>query len=107
MGHVSENAVQEAIDGIIVNREKRREIQRMTAREMTEYLVRLYRHGFEDGADAIQHYLEETRSQAEAEAMPFEEVTLEWDDVLAVIAKVRGIGAKTIAKIDQKLREVY
>lgn len=100
MGHVSEKAVQEAIEGIVVNREKRRVIQRMTANELTEYLVRLYRHGFEDGADAIQNLLED-RVQEE------EEVTVLWDDVLAVISEVRGIGAKTIQKIDQKLREVY
>lgn len=101
MGYVSEKAVQEAIEGIVVNREKRRVIQRMTANELTEYLVRLYRHGFEDGADAIQCLLEDRVPEDE------EEVSVAWDDVLAVIAEVRGIGAKTIQKIDQKLREVY
>lgn len=104
MGYVSEKAVQEAIEGIVVNREKRRDIQRMTAREMTAYLVRLYRAGFEDGADAIQKHLEERVPEDE---IPFDEVKIGWEDVLEVISEVRGIGAKTIRKIDEKLREVY
>ena len=99
MGFVSEKAVQEAIEGIVVNREKRRDIQRMTAKEMTEYLVRLYRSGFEDGADAIQRHLEDTVDE--------DEVSISWDDVLKVIADVRGIGEKTVRKIDERLREVY
>ena len=105
MGYVSEKAVQEAVEGIVVNREKRRDIQRLSTRDMTAYLVRIYRAGFEDGADAIQKHLEDTVDHATDEAM--DEVSIAWDDVLKVISEVRGIGAKTIRKIDEKLKEVY
>ena len=107
MSYVSDAAVEAIIEDLRVTREKRRSIQNMTREQLQRYLVYLYRQGFEAGADAIQKYLEEQREQAEAEAMPFEEVKLDWEDVLAVIAKVKGIGPKTLQAIDNKLKEEF
>lgn len=100
---VSDKIMNQAIDELIINREKRRAIQQMTTKELTAYLVRIYRFGFEDGADAC-----EQAAKMEAEkALPFEEVQVDWEDVLQLIREVKGIGPKTVAKIDEKLKEAY
>ena len=102
MSYVSDTAVEAVIDELRVTREKRRSIQNMTREQLQRYLVHLYRAGFEAGADAIQKYLEQTVEPAEEE-----EVSVAWEDVLAVIAKVKGVGPKTLQAIDKKLREEY
>ena len=100
---VSEEAVQNVTNELVINREKRRAIQQMTTKELTAYLVRIYRFGFEDGADACEH-----AAKMEAEkALPFEDVQVDWEDVLQLIREVKGIGPKTVAKIDEKLKEAY
>ena len=37
----------------------------------------------------------------------FEEISVSWEDVLAVIAEVKGVGPKILANIDKKLKEKY
>lgn len=98
MGRVSEDAVKVATDELVVNREKRRQIQKMTTEELKRYLVRIYRMGFEDGADACEQ-------AARKEAEETEEVKVDWGDVLMVIGEVKGIGPKMLDAIDKKMKE--
>lgn len=105
MGYVSDAAVEAIIEDLRVTREKRRDIQHMTREQLQRYLVYLYRQGFEAGADAIQKYLEQTVDHAADENM--DEVSVAWEDVLNVIAQVKGVGPKTLQAIDKKLREEY
>lgn len=107
MSYVSDTAVEAVIDELRVIREKRRSIQNMNRDELQRYLVAIFREGFDAGADAIQKHLEIIHEQAEDEALPFEEVQVAWDDVLNVIAQVKGIGPKMLEKIDSKLKETY
>ena len=105
MGYVSDEAVNSIIAELSVNRDKRRSIQRMSKEELQRYLVHLYREGFEAGADAIRRHLEETRNHVQDEGI--EEVRLDWEDVLAVIAGVKGVGPEILSEIDNKLKETY
>ncbi|MBQ6232827.1 MAG: hypothetical protein IJJ80_04910 [Clostridia bacterium] len=105
--YVSDEAAEAVVAELKVTREKRRGIQSMTQEQLQRYLVYLYRQGFEAGADAIQQHLEMIHEQAEEEALPFEDVQVAWEDVLAVIAQVKGIGPKMLEKIDSKLKETY
>ena len=107
MGWVSEESFEEVAAGLIMTREKRREIQKMNRDDLQRYLIRLYKLGFEDGMDALQAMLEEKAEEAEGYTVPFEEITLDWEDVLSVIARVRGIGPRLLQKIDEKLKEEY
>lgn len=104
MSYVSDAAVEAIVSELRVTREKRRDIQHMTRDQLQRYLVYLYRAGFEAGADAIQKHLA-ALSHAEDEGV--EEVTVGWEDVLNVIADVKGIGPKLLGEIDKKLREEY
>ena len=104
MGWVSDEAFEAVAAGVLVTRERRREIQHMTREQLQRYLVYLYRAGFEAGADAIQKHLV-ALSHADDENV--DEVSVSWDDVLGVIADVKGIGPKMLQKIDEKLRETY
>lgn len=99
MGRVSEEAVSKVVSEMVVNREKRRQIQKMTTEELKRYLVRIYRMGFEDGADACEQ-------AARKEAEETEEVKVDWGDVLRIIGEVKGIGPKMLDAIDQKMKEV-
>ena len=45
--------------------------------------------------------------EATEEALPFEEISVEWEEVLGVIAEVKGVGPKILANIDKKLKEKY
>ena len=104
MSYVSDAAVEAIVSDLRVTREKRRDIQHMTREQLQRYLVTLYRAGFEAGADAIQRHLA-ALSHADDESA--EEVSVSWEDVLNVIADVKGIGPKMLKKIDEKLRETY
>lgn len=95
---VTEEAVQRVLSEMVVNREKRRQIQKMTTEELKQYLVRIYRMGFEDGADACEQ-------AARKEAEETEEVKVDWGDVLRVIGEVKGIGPKMLDAIDKKMKE--
>ncbi len=96
---VTEEAVQRVLSEMVVNREKRRQIQKMTTEELKRYLVRIYRMGFDDGADACEQ-------AARKEAEETEEVKVDWGDVLKLIGEVKGIGPKMLDAIDQKMKEV-
>ena len=104
MGYVSDDAVNAVIEELKMSREKRRAIQSMSKEELQRYLVHLYREGFEDGAEAIQKHLA-ALSHAEDEGV--EEVSIGWEDVLAVIADVKGMTNSMLDAIDKKLKEVY
>lgn len=101
---VAPEAEEKAFSEIVVTREQRRRIQNMKRDELTRYLIHLYRDGFEDGIDTLQ---EELAQKVEKDALPFEEVSVDWEDVLAVIGQVRGIGPGLLQRIDKKLREEY
>ena len=105
MSYVSDEAVQTVLDGLVINRIKRRAIQSMSREDLQRYVVHLYRQGFEDGAEAVQNKLSE-KADVEPED-DTEEISVAWDDVLAVIGEVKGIGPKMLAAIDSKLREAY
>lgn len=96
---VTEEAVNRVVSEMVVNREKRRRIQQMTTEELKRYLVRIYRMGYEDGADACEQ-------AARKEAEEAEEVKADWGDVLRMIGEVKGIGPKMLDAIDQKMKEV-
>ena len=105
MYRVSPDAEELALKDLNVTREKRRRIQAMTKDELQRYLVHLYRGGFEDGVNAVQERLAD-----EADIEPEDDVTevqVGWEDVLKVIGEVKGVGPKTLAAIDQKLKEAY
>lgn len=104
MGYVSDDAVNAVIEELKMSREKRRSIQSMNKDELQRYLVHLYREGFEDGAEAVQKHLA-ALSHAEDEGV--EEVSVGWEDVLAVIADVKGMTNSMLDAIDKKLKEVY
>lgn len=101
--YVSDEAVEAIISELSVTREKRRAIQKMSREELQRYLVGIFRAGFNNGADAIQRHLA-TKAEEEEET---EEVSIGWEDVLEVIATVKGIGPKTIRAIDERLKETY
>lgn len=95
---VSEEAVKSVTEELVVNRKKKRVIQQMTTKELTRYLVTIYRLGFEAGADAVDKAMRQ-------EAEECEEVQADWLDVLRIISEVKGIGPKLTAAIDEKLKE--
>ena len=98
---VSDEAVNRVTEELVINREKKRAIQQMTTKELTAYLVRIYRLGFEAGADAVEQAAEKKKD----EALPFVEV--DWEDVLQLISEVKGVGPKLTQAIDEKLRREY
>lgn len=104
MSYVSDAAVEAIVADLRVTREKRRDIQHMSKDELQRYLIHLYREGFEDGAEALQRHLS-ALSHADDEGV--EEVSIGWEDVLRVIADVKGMTNDMLAAIDKKLKETY
>lgn len=105
---VSDAAVDQVMEELVINREKKRAIQGMTTPELTRYLVRLYRLGFEAGADAIEQAMkQEAAARHSGPEEEYEEIKADWDDVLRLISEVKGIGPKLTWAIDQKLKEAY
>ena len=102
--YVSEDAFKTAIDELKVTREKRRQIQSFSRQELATYLGRLYKKGFEDGANAVQDEVNEEINSIKGDD---EEVSVEWEDVLKVIGEVQGVSEKLLADIDSKLKEAY
>lgn len=105
--YVSDNTIEQLARELNVNWALRREIQGMSREELQRYLVNLYLVGFEDGAAAIQKHLNVIAERKQAKEADVEEVSIGWDEVLGVIADVKGIGPKLLEAIDSKLREVY
>lgn len=102
--YVSDQAFEKALaGGKLINREKHRTIKAFTREQMSRYIATVYRHGYEDGAQDVLSHLENVKT----EDPDTEEVSVDWEDVLKVIAEVKGIGEKTIQRIDEKLREVF
>lgn len=98
---VSDEAEKAALaEGRLLTREKAREIKRMSVDEINRWAVGVYGAGFRNGVEAVQEAMEE-------EAAETEEVSVEWEDVLEVIGRVKGIGPKMLKAIDEKLREEY
>lgn len=107
MGYVTPEDFDAVVAGLVITREKRREIQRMSRDELQLWVINLYKAAFEDGLDQVERLFELKYEEAESEAMPFEEITVDWEDVLGTIAEVRGVGPKILANIDKKLKEKY
>lgn len=106
MTRVTDEAVERVTSELVVNRQKKRAIQSMSTKELTRYLVHLYRQGFEAGADAMDQAvrMEAAAKHSEPEG-EYEEVKADWDDVLRLISEVKGIGKKLTEAIDQKMKE--
>ena len=70
----------------------------------------VYKHGFEDGLDAVQKAVEDNVTAAKA-AMQIEadteEVKVDWEDVLNVIATVKGVSGDMLQDIDRTLKEAF
>lgn len=107
MGYVRPEDFDAVVAGLVITRERRREIQKMSRDELQLWVINLYKAAFEDGINQIERLFEIRYEEADAEAMPFEEISVSWEDVLAVIAEVKGVGPKILAGIDKKLKEKY
>lgn len=92
---VSDEAVAKAKAGLYIGREKRRAIQKMDGNELTSYLVEVYRQGFEDGATAL------------AEQEGISDGRADWETVLGWIGEVKGVGERTLERIDEHVRRRY
>ncbi len=106
MSYVSDEAVERVLESAVLNRQQRREIQKLGAQDFQRWLVLFYRKAFEDGAEAVGKAV---RQEAEARhtdpEQEYEEVKADWDDVLRLIAEVKGVGPKLTEAIDKKLKE--
>lgn len=103
---VSPDAEKDALsNGRIMTRQRAREIKRLNVDQLNAWAVHIYGEGFRHGCDAVQDALEE-QTDVEAED-DVTEVSVGWEEVLEVIGKVKGIGPKTLAAIDEKLRSEF
>lgn len=106
MSYVSDEAVEKVASELTLTRQQRRELQRMDSKQLRRWMTNIYRQGFEDGAEAIDKAV---RQEAEAKhadpEQEYEEVKADWDDVLRLIAEVKGVGPKLTEAIDRKLKE--
>lgn len=107
MGYVRPEDFDAVVAGLVITRERRREIQKMSRDELQAWVINFYKAAFEDGINQIERLFEIRYEEADAEALPFEEISVSWEDVLAVIAQVKGVGPKILANIDKKLKEKY
>lgn len=107
MGYVRPEDFDAVVAGLVITRERRREIQKMSRDELQAWVINFYKAAFEDGINQIERLFEVRYEEADAEALPFEEISVSWEDVLAVIAEVKGVGPKILANIDKKLKEKY
>lgn len=97
---ISEVVVKETAEALNITRERRRKIQAMSKQELQMYLTQIYKYGFVDGANACEKAVEEVKETEEA-------VEVDWEDVLSVIASVKGIGNTLLQEIDRKLRATF
>lgn len=114
---VTDSAVELVLqDGLKMSREKRRAIKNFSPEELQRYIVNIYRSGFQDGCDAVISRINEEAEQNSMAGTLFkqneddsevEEVQIDWDDILALIGEVKGVGPKLLRDIDKKLRETY
>ena len=106
MSYVTEEAVKNVLDELVITREKRRRIQGMNAKELGAYIVDIYRQGFESGAQAIEKAMQQEAESRNADPeSEYKEVKADWDDVLRIISEVKGVGPKLTAAIDQRMKE--
>lgn len=91
---VSDEAFAEATRGSLLTREQYRIIKGYSRRELELYIASVYRSGFDGCAEAMQRRTEET-----------EEVKRDWEDVLQIIAGVRGITPEMLEEIDRRVKE--
>ena len=96
---VSDEAFAEATKGQLLSREQYRRIKSMSRRELEIMIANVYRNGFDDCAEAMQKKGEEA-----AEAEETEEVKRDWEDVLRMIAEVRGMTPEMLTEIDERMR---
>ena len=99
---VSEENFDKVVSELVINREKRRRIQQMSAKELTRYVASIYRSGVEDTAAKISREFELKRREQEVE-----EVAVDWEDVLSVIRKVAGMTDTMLGRIDTALRGAF
>ena len=94
--------------GFALSRDEFRKIKAFNRQQMTRYVVEIYKRGFEDGLDAVQKAVEDTRAKAAGPVeQDAEEVKVDWEDVLSVIATVKGVSADLLQDIDRTLKEAY
>ena len=102
---VSDSAAEQVVKELKMSREKRRAIQSFSTEQLQRYVVDIYRQGFQAGCDAITNRIK--AEHVEAYDPETEEVQIDWEDILALISEVKGVGPKTLSAIDQKLKEAF
>lgn len=105
MGYVKPEDFDAVVAGLVITREKRRDLQKMSREELQRWVINLYKVAFEDGIKEIERRFE--IKFVEEDELPFAETTIYWEDVMATIAEVKGVGPKILAKIDKKVKETY
>lgn len=99
---VSDEAFAEATRGSLLTRDQYRKIKGYNRRELELYIASVYRSGFDGCAEAMQKKVE-AEAQTEEET---EEVKRDWEDVLRMIAEVRGMTPEMLTEIDERMRAV-
>lgn len=108
---VSDEAFEDAISGGVMSRDTYRRLKQADRKGIERYIASVYRSGFEDGYnEACNSVGEQIKAEAAAKFSnpdaEYEEVKADWEDVLRIIAEVKGMTPKLTAAIDEKLREV-
>ena len=92
-------------DGTLINREKHRKLMKFDRKQMERYIASIYRSGYEDGITAVQ---EAMKTEAAAKHTnpddEYEEVSVGWEDVMRLIAEVKGATPELLKAIDERLR---
>lgn len=104
---VSDEAVENALNSGVLNitRDKWRKLKNYTRDEFLRYIVSIYRDGFQAGCDAITNKIK--ADYVESYDPETEEVQVNWEDILALIAEVKGVSPELLSAIDSKMKEVY
>lgn len=92
---VSDKAVDIVLSESLLSREKFRALKSFDKKQMERYITNIYKSGFEDGYELAENQVFS------------DEVKVDWEDVLQVIASIPGIGKKTLQKIDAVARERF
>lgn len=104
---VTDQAVDNALNSGVLNitRDKWRKLKNFSREEFLRYIVSIYRDGFQAGCDAVTNKIK--ADYVESYDPETEEVQVNWEDILALIAEVKGVSPEILSEIDKKMKEVY
>ena len=92
-------------DGSLINREKHRAIRQFDRKQMERYIASIYRSGSEDGITAVQEAMKtEAAAKHSDPDLEYDEVQVGWEDVMRLIAEVKGTTPELLKAIDERLR---